>query len=217
MPHVVLLGDSIFDNQSYVQPGEPDVVRQLGARLPANWRATLRAVDGDVTADVSRQLANIPADATHLVVSVGGNDALGHLDVLSAPATSIAQALARLAAIQDQFERTYRRMLDTVLARALPTAVCTIYNGNFPDPAYQRLATLGVVIWDDTILRIAAERGIPVLDLRLICADPADYANPIEPSAHGGAKLAAAIAALLTTHDFGLKRTQIYTLPSPAA
>lgn len=217
MPHVVLLGDSIFDNQSYVQPGEPDVVRQLGARLPANWRATLRAVDGDVTADVPRQLANIPADATHLVVSVGGNDALGHLDILSAPATSIAQALARLAAIQDQFERTYRRMLDTVLARALPTAVCTIYNGNFPDPAYQRLATLGVVIWNDTILRIATERGIPVLDLRLICADPADYANPIEPSAHGGAKLAAVIAALLTTHDFSLKRTQIYTLPSPSA
>jgi lysophospholipase L1-like esterase len=217
MPHVVLLGDSIFDNQSYVQPGEPDVVRQLGARLPANWRATLRAVDGDVTADVPRQLANIPADATHLVVSVGGNDALGHLDILSAPATSIAQALARLAAIQDQFERTYRRMLDTVLARALPTVVCTIYNGNFPDPAYQRLATLGVVIWNDTILRIATERGIPVLDLRLICADPADYANPIEPSAHGGAKLAAVIAALLTTHDFSLKRTQIYTLPSPSA
>lgn len=217
MPHVVLLGDSIFDNQSYVQPGEPDVVHQLRARLPADWRATLHAVDGNVTADVPRQLANIPADATHLVVSVGGNDALGHLDTLSAPTTSVAQALSRLAAIQDQFEQTYRRMLDTVLARNLPTAVCTIYNGNFPDLTYQRLATLGVVIWDDVILRIAAERGIPVLDLRLICTEPADYANPIEPSAHGGAKLATAIAALLTTHGFSLKRTQVYTLPTPSA
>jgi len=217
MPHVVLLGDSIFDNQSYVQPGEPDVVHQLRARLPADWRATLRAVDGNVTADVPRQLANIPVDATHLVVSVGGNDALGHLDILSAPATSVAQALARLAAIQDQFEQTYRRMLDIVLARNLPTAVCTIYNGNFPDPAYQRLAALGVAIWDDAILRIATERGVPVLDLRLICAEPGDYANPIEPSAHGGAKLAVAITTLLTAHDFSRKRTQVYTLPTPSA
>ncbi|HEY1387763.1 MAG TPA: GDSL-type esterase/lipase family protein, partial [Ktedonobacterales bacterium] len=77
MPHVVLLGDSIFDNQSYVQRGEPDVIRQLRAHLPADWEATLLAVDGNVTADIRRQLAHLPTDATHLVISVGGNDALG--------------------------------------------------------------------------------------------------------------------------------------------
>ena len=217
MPHVVLLGDSIFDNQSYVQPGEPDVIRQLRARLPADWESTLLAVDGHVTDDVSRQLTRLPTDATHLVISVGGNDALGHLDVLTSPATSVAEALARLAAIQDQFERAYRYMLTTVLGRKLPTAVCTIYNGNFPDPTYQRIATLGVAIWDDAILRIAAGHGLPVLDLRLICAEPADYANPIEPSARGGDKIAATIAALVTTHDFTQRRTPIYTLPLSGA
>lgn len=44
MPHVVLLGDSIFDNLKYVQP-EPDVVSQLREVLPAGWKASLRAVD----------------------------------------------------------------------------------------------------------------------------------------------------------------------------
>lgn len=210
MPHIILLGDSIFDNHSYVQPGEPDVIRQLRARLPADWEATLLAVDGNVTEDIRFQLAHLPTDATHLVISVGGNDALGALGVLDEPATSIAQALARLAAIQDQFEPSYRRMLAAVLAHRLPTAVCTIYNGNFPDGAYQRLAALGVTFWDDTILRAASEHGIPVLELRLICADPADYANPIEPSAQGGDKIAAAIATLVTTHDFAQGRTAIY-------
>jgi len=34
---------------------------------------------------------------------------------------------------------------------------------------------------------------LPVLELRDIFTSPADYANPIEPSVHGGAKLAQAI------------------------
>lgn len=216
MPHVALLGDSIFDNQSYVQPGEPDVIRQLQVRLPADWEATLLAVDGSVTTDIRRQLARMPTDVTHLVISVGGNDALGYLDVLSSSANSVAEAIARLATIQDQFEPTYRSMLDAALAHRLPTAVCTIYNGNFPDAAYQRLATFGVTSWDDTILRCAAERGLPVLELRLICTDAADYANPIEPSARGGDKIAATIAALVTTHDFTQARTSVYTLPLPS-
>lgn len=38
MTHLVLLGDSIFDNQRYV-PGEPDVVRQVQEVLPPGWTA----------------------------------------------------------------------------------------------------------------------------------------------------------------------------------
>jgi hypothetical protein len=46
--HIVLLGDSIFDNGAYVSGG-PDVVAQLRSRLPQGWEATLLAVDGAVT------------------------------------------------------------------------------------------------------------------------------------------------------------------------
>ena len=75
MGHIVLLGDSIFDNASYVPEGPP-VVTQLRHRLPKNWRASLLAVDGHRTMDVMDQLTALPGDATHLIVSVGGNDAL---------------------------------------------------------------------------------------------------------------------------------------------
>jgi hypothetical protein len=37
-PHVVLLGDSIFDNAAYTR-GEPDVVGHLRDLLPSPWRA----------------------------------------------------------------------------------------------------------------------------------------------------------------------------------
>src|SRR5215216_1184181 len=96
MGHVVLLGDSIFDNGAYV-PGEPDVVRQVQARLPQDWRASLCAVDGAVTLDVARQLPRIPRDATHLVVSVGGNDALRRSRVMQQRVLLVADALTQLA------------------------------------------------------------------------------------------------------------------------
>jgi hypothetical protein len=36
-----------------------------------------------------------------------------------------------------------------------------------------------------------------VIDLRLVCTEPADYANPIEPSSGGGEKIARAIVTAL--------------------
>jgi hypothetical protein len=114
MGHVVLLGESVFDNGAYVgRGGEPDVARQLRARLPAGWAATLAAVDSATTGDVPRQLWRVPPGATHLVVSAGGNDALGRQDVLGARAGSVVDALLALAEARDGF------------ARGLPAALCS--------------------------------------------------------------------------------------------
>jgi lysophospholipase L1-like esterase len=208
MGHVVLLGDSIFDNAAYV-PGEPDVVRQLQAKLPTDWRATLRAVDGAVTRDVERQLARLPTDATHLVVSVGGNDALRRSSIFRQPARSVGEAVALLAAERESFAAEYRAMLDAVLARNLPTALCTIYDARFPDPQEQRLVVTGLTLFNDAITREAFSRRLPLLDLRLICDEPQDYANPIEPSAKGGEKIAAAIVQAVTGNTI-FPRSQVF-------
>jgi lysophospholipase L1-like esterase len=199
MKHVVLLGDSIFDNQVYVGQA-PDVVRQLRARLGAEWTATLLAVDGDVTADVERQLKRLPQDASHLVVSVGGNDALGSSSILAERAASVAEAVGRLAEAQDRFRAAYEPMVQQVLARRLPTALCTIYDSLYPEPQ-RRLVVAGLALFNDVITRAAFANGLPLIDLRLICTEAADYANPIEPSAQGGDKIAAAIARMLRVQD----------------
>jgi hypothetical protein len=75
MSHVVLLGDSIFDNALYV-PDRPPVIEQVRRGLPTGWKATLLAVDGHTVEHISTQLPRIPTDATHLVLSIGGNNAL---------------------------------------------------------------------------------------------------------------------------------------------
>jgi hypothetical protein len=191
--HVVLLGDSVFDNAAYVA-GAPDVVRQVRRRLPAGFKATLVAVDGDTTRDVHHQLWRVPDDATHLVVSVGGNDALGSSDFLGAPARFTAEALSGLADIGDRFERGYLAMLTGVLAHGLPTAICTVYHPRFSDAALQKVAVAGLTVFNDCIVRAAFAHGLPLLDLRLICTEEGDYANQIEPSAQGGEKIARAIA-----------------------
>jgi len=208
MDHVVLLGDSIFDNAAYV-PGEPDVVRQLQAKLPHHWRASLLAVDGAVTDDVERQLIRLPADTTHLVVSVGGNDALRRRTIFGQPARSVGEAVARLAAERESFAADYRAMLDAVLTRGLPTVVCTIYDARYPDPREQRLAVAGLTLFNDVITREAFSRRLALVDLRLICDEPADYANPIEPSAKGGEKIAAAIVQAVTGNTI-FPRSQVF-------
>ena len=46
--------------------------------------------------------------------------------------------------------------------------------------------------------------------LRAVDGDPADYANPIEPSVRGGEKIAAAISAVVLGHDFRAGRAAIF-------
>ncbi|RUL86743.1 SGNH/GDSL hydrolase family protein [Tautonia sociabilis] len=202
MGHVVLLGDSIFDNAAYVTGG-PSVIEHLRRSLPTGWEATLAAVDGAVVSDVSGQLDRVPGDATHLIVSAGGNDALrARGTILSEPASSIVEALSRLESMRGGFLAEYRRMLDRVRALRKPVAVCSIYDAI---PGLGPAERAGLCLFNDVILREAARAYLPVIDLRLICDEPGDYAavSPIEPSDRGGGKIARQVAAIVTSLDFG--------------
>ena len=209
MAHIALLGDSTLDNAAYVAAGE-DVTSQLRRFAPRDWRVTMLALDGSVIGDVARQLPLVPADASHLIVSIGGNDALGYAGILEERAASMADALDSLASIRERFQSDYAAMLDTVAARRLPTAVCTIYNAFFPDPALRRLSGTALAVLNDCVFREAVSRGLPLIDLRLVIERREDYANPIEPSGTGGRKFAAAIAALVAEHDFTKARTEMF-------
>ncbi len=95
VPHLVLLGDSVFDNGTYTG-AEPDVITHLRSILPDGWTATLCAVDGSTTEDLADQLPRVPQEASHAVVSIGGNDALLNVDLLATPVESTTEALEAL-------------------------------------------------------------------------------------------------------------------------
>lgn len=197
MAHIVLLGDSIFDNAPYVPAGMA-VSDHLRACLAPRDRVTLLARDGSVLDDVAAQLPGLAAlqdPPTRLVLSCGGNDVLGLLGAMHGPVATVLEAMELLAAWQRDFRDAYGRMLDAVLATGLPLAVATIYEA-VPGLAAGLRVALGA--FNDVILREAAARGLPLLDLRLVCTEPQDYAacSPIEPSVQGGRKIAQALAAL---------------------
>jgi len=196
--HIVLLGDSVFDNKVYVD-GAPDVVHHLRSMLPGDWKATLCAVDGSTTADIEAQIRSVPKDASCLFVSVGGNDALMHMGLLYDTTLDGHSLLTELARLADGFRVDYMRAIEHVCRLEKPTCLCTIYNGNVADLANRVEAAVAVL--NDRIYSVANERRLPVIDLRRICNRPEDYANPIEPSDIGGKKIASAILEHIKTRN----------------
>jgi hypothetical protein len=124
--HVVLLGDSVFDNTAYVAGG-PDVSAHLRRLLPSG-RVSCCAVDGTTTADMAGQLDAIPDRGTHLVLSLGGNDALLNADLLDLPVRSTAQALDLFRDRVAAFAESYGWVLEALVERRRPLTVCTIYH-----------------------------------------------------------------------------------------
>jgi len=189
--HLVLLGDSTIDNQNYTK-GELSVEGHLRRSTLAGTIERL-ATDGHTTSHIPEQLEHLPDDATHLVLSVGGNDALMNINILERPALDVWDAVRSISDIINVFKKNYRKCLDEVLSHSLPTVVCTIYNGAFESVQEQKVMTTMARLFNDVIIQCANDSDCPVIDLRTICTEREDYFNPIEPSAIGGEKIAKAI------------------------
>ena len=200
--HIALIGDSIFDNAAYTY-GLPDVIGHLRRLVPPGTTATLLAEDGSTTADVlEKQVPRLPSDVTHAAVSMGGNDGILHADLLDIPVASTQEALVAFAERIAIFEASYRKALHEIVQRVPHVAVCTIYTPNLQGPEAVAVR-VGLMLLNDVILRTAIEWRLAAIDLRLIVVDPTDFANPLEPSSQGAAKIATSIVSLwgLDTED----------------
>jgi hypothetical protein len=196
-----------------VQPDEPAVIEQIRESLPKTSRATLLAVDGAGISDVANQVADLPRDATHLIVSAGGNDAIGYSSILGRRVHAAQEVFDELAAVHQDFRSAYRRMLVGMLRRQLPIATCTIYDQvPMADRDLRRHVAIALTPFNDAILRESAAARLPVLDLRAVCGSQEDFSpvSPIEPSAIGGEKISRAILHLVDVHDFRASQCMIY-------
>ena len=224
--HIVLAGDSIFDNGSYV-PGQPDVAQQLRNQLGEESNVTLLAIDGDVTKDVHNQLTQLPEDTSHLFISVGGNDALGQLHIFTDPVSSVGEGFLKFSRVQTTFQQEYKAMLENALSLNIPTTICTIYKPCFYHPDMSRVGSYvgngvsntdlqnvsvtALTAFNDVILQEAVTTGIPLMDLRVMYDNVADYANPIEPSTIGGQKMVSVMESIINEHPFSENMTVLYT------
>jgi len=221
--HVVLMGDSIFDNGGYTRP-HPGVSFQLQTAVDKEipgGRVTMVAQDGAMAQGVERQVPRVPTDATHIFLSVGGNDGLGEMGILDRPAKTHKDVLTTMRGITKKFEERYTRVVDSIIELKKPLCVCTVYDPFFkferPDARLplgvdftQEAAEAGLAMFNDIITRTAISRGLPIIDLRLVFNAPVDYANPIEPSHIGGAKMVTLMTKIVKTHPWSNKQTIIY-------
>lgn len=209
LPHVVLLGDSVFDNAVYVEAGHA-VIDRLRLKLPMEWKSTLLACDGSVVSDVISQFSNLPLDVSHIVISCGGNDALGQLGIMQQPVATIFEALQHLKKMQSLFISDYVRLLDNALDKVVPQiSVCTIYDSV---PGLDREILMTLALFNDVIIRSAIERRLPLLDFRLLLNHAEDYSriSSIEPSEIGSEKIAQAICNLVLTSSSEVRSSQVF-------
>ena len=117
-------------------------------------------------------------------------------------------------------------MLDSVLAHKLPTAVCNIYYPRFHVKSLNRMqgymseyangeqkqemAMAAETIFNDIIMFEVFKRKLPLIDLRVLCNDDQDFANPIEPSCIGGMKIAKTINKIANEHSFDSNDCGVY-------
>ena len=224
--HIVLAGDSIFDNGSYV-PGQPDVAQQLRNQLGEESNVTLLAIDGDITRGVQDQLKQLPEETSHLFISVGGNDALGQMHMFTDPISSVGEGFLKFSRVQTNFQEDYKAMLENALSLSIPTTICTIYKPCFYHPDMSRVGTYigngvsnedlqnvsvtALTAFNDVILQEAVNNGIPLIDLRVMYNNVADYANPIEPSTIGGQKMVSVMESIINGHPFGENLAVLYS------
>ena len=209
MTHIVLAGDSIFDNMAYVNQGQA-VIELLTKKSNGDFKATLVAEDGAVTSDLARQFDQMPPDMTHLYISSGGNDALESAYLLAENVSTAFEAMGIFAKVVEEFQRQYRSMLNNAVTRAGNIVLCSIYDSI---PGYDKEPLTALKLFNEVILREAFAFGLPVMDLRLICEEPEDYSSisPIEPSGQGGDKISDVIVNLLRQHNFSTGTSTIWT------
>ena len=74
----------------------------------------------------------------------------------------------------------------------------------------QQMAMAAETIFNDIITFEIFNRKLPLIDLRVLCNDDKDFANPIEPSSIGGQKIASAINKVVSLHDFSKNVSKVY-------
>ncbi len=209
MKHIVLLGDSIFDNAGYVDAGA-SVLDCLQGILPPDYKATLLAVDGDITDDVYSQLDKLPTDTNYAFLSVGGNDALRIINVLNESIPTIGDAMSVFSEIRMDFSDKYKKLISTIHKKIDKLIICTIHD-SIPD--FEQRALTALAFYNEIILKQAIAKNLPILDLRLLCNERKDYStvSPIEPSKFGSRKIANSICSIVSQHNFSCVNSVVYS------
>jgi len=196
---LALIGDSILDNDIYVSEGK-SIYDFLKLYLPQEFKLTKLAIDGATSDTVKAQLENIPESITHIVISIGGNDALKLIPLLDEKTEDLNSALSKITPSVEHFRKNFSFILKQLSNlnsdNNLNLYVLNIYNSI---PKLEIEKKLIISIFNDVISEEATRLSIPIIDLRSLLIENSDFStlSPLEPSEIGGNKIAKKIMSKL--------------------
>ena len=205
--HVVLLGDALLEAYSSIDktPGKFEDALLPGTRN--QWRITV--VSAGEVERAGSSLA-LPRDATHAIIFIEGNHAIEHSGLLHGGPVACGPTLEQLSLAADEFERTFALLIHVARAARLVIMACTMFQPNYKDPLRQRTACAALAVFNDRVIKRAAEARVSLIDLRLICNEPEDYDQPTRLSQSGLQKAANVIRFAMFELDAGARRCEVF-------
>jgi hypothetical protein len=169
--YIVLMGDSILKNDTYVKKGHSvgDLVKS------SHINTIVVAVDGGMIPDLNKQFNNIPSEVLTLnpttVISIGGNDILQ---------AYIFGDVNDYSIVDEMFNR-YKRFLDSINKQNI--VLCTIY---YPRSSlYVRYYDL-IELWNNKLIVYANTNNYKIIYLDEKINKSEYFTHDIEPSEMGG-------------------------------
>ena len=178
---IVLLGDSILKNNSYVSDGK-GVDNLLEERNP---NIVSLAVNNSKIVDVYGQINEIPLDinntSTFIFLSSGGNDILSFYVDQHGDTTDTGFLNTMLAA--------YKKLIKSIQTRMNKCQIVIIdiyYPTSNPFAQYRPI----IEEWNTLVRNYARENLLGLLQISQTVTSSEDFTLGIEPSEKGGAKIA---------------------------
>lgn len=178
---MVLLGDSVLKNESYVQSGM-SVSEYLKSKIPSTYSY---ALNDSTIVDVYHQLGQIPLDYNHpnccIFLSVGGNDILSnHVENIESLRPIFIAYMKLIRSIKTRMDKSKLFLVNIYYPSSLKysqyTPILAEWNKMIDDYAYNSANNIAGVVRLNEILK-----------------EKSDFTHEIEPSESGGLKVAEAI------------------------
>jgi hypothetical protein len=187
---IVLLGDSILKNNSYVPDGKAvdNILEERSLKNDKNIELYSLAENNSKIVDVYSQINKIPLDinnkSTTIFLSSGGNDILSfYVDQQGDPTDT--EFLNTMLA-------DYKKLIKSIQTRM---DLCQIVLLDVYYPTSNQFAQYKPILeqWNSLIATYARENSLGLLQISQIVTSNDDFTLGIEPSEKGGEKIAQSI------------------------
>ena len=187
---IVLLGDSILKNNSYVPDGKAvdNIIEERVLKNDKNIELYSLAENNSKIVDVYSQINKIPLDinnkSTTIFLSSGGNDILSFYVDQNGDTSDTGFLNTMLAA--------YKKLVKAIQTRV---DLCQIVLLDVYYPTSNQFAQYKPILeeWNGLIADYARENSLGLLQISQIVTSNDDFTLGIEPSEKGGEKIAQSI------------------------